>query len=133
MQLMRGCGRFIAGVAAAGAAFLVLALVSSWLELLFQRELLRGAEWAGLMDAKGGLGGQILGLNYLRNPRWVHWVATALGAAVAYAPAVLIAMLVFPKVRHGRWRGARATRCGHCGTELRGLREAKCPACGRGF
>jgi hypothetical protein len=114
------------GFLAGAALFAALLFPSRWLELRAVRELLRGAEAAGLMDLSGGLGGQILGYNYYRKPEWVHWAVWVLSAAAAYAPALACSLLLAQRIGGG----SAHTRCGRCDAVLKGLTEPRCSACG---
>jgi hypothetical protein len=110
----------------------VLAIASERPHLLVMREVLRAADWAGLVDRGGGLGGQILGYNFLRNPEWVREVARVVAAAVGFGPALVAALLVMQRVGLGPI-GWRDSVCGKCGARMRGLSEPRCAACGGEF
>jgi hypothetical protein len=126
---MAGTGRTVLGLGAAAAAFAALAYPSFWLYLLSWRELLRLAAVCGLFAQSRGLGGQILGYNYYRDPPWVHAVAMALAAMAGFGPALVASIALMRRIRGS----AEPTLCGACGSTLRGLAEPKCPACGAGF
>lgn len=121
--------RFIAGILAFFVVVLALEYPSRWGYFYGLRGCYQGAEAVGIMDPKGNLGGQVMGFNYQREPAWVHPAAAVVSATVAFAPAVLVGVIVM------RWVAgtARTTRCGACNSVLRGLKEAKCPSCGGGF
>lgn len=128
---MRPAVRWTLALGASLAAFVVLAWPCGVAHLWVWRESLRLAEFVGIMDPGGALGGQILGHNSQREPAWVHGVAAGVGALLAYTPALAVAILVL-HMAAGR-RTPRPTLCGGCGSVLRGLTEARCPKCGRGF
>lgn len=109
--------------------FATMAYAATRLYWVSIRETHRVAEWVGVMDPKGDLGGQVAGFNYQRHPSWVYPVGQALGAAVAFGPGVVISLLVMQRVGLG-WR---ATLCGKCGARMKGLDGPRCAACGGEF
>lgn len=124
--------RLALGVVASLLVFAGLSRVSQRVYWLTMRETLRSAERVGIMDPNGNLGGQILGYNYQREPRWVHEVGRVLAAAAGYGPAMVLSLLVLHRVGVGRF-GWRDTMCGKCGVRMQGLSEPRCAACGREF
>jgi hypothetical protein len=104
------------GVLVAAVVFCAMAYASSRLYWITIRETHRAAEWVGIMDPNGDLGGQVARFNYQRNPRWVYPVGQVMGAAVAYGPALVAALLVMERVERGSWR---ASVCGKCGARMR--------------
>lgn len=132
---MRPGARTVAAVCVGGAVFLAAANLSPWgwslgrVHLLAKRELYELLEAVRVMDTSAGLGGQVYGHNFARDPAWAHWVVGGLAAAAGYGPALVASVLVARRVRGDRVR----TVCGKCGAELRGLKEAKCPVCGAGL
>lgn len=62
--------------------------------------------------------------------RQAGWAAAAGGAYGAAAGAYWAMCVPLGRTRVFGYRGE--TRCGGCGYGLRGLREARCPECGRG-
>jgi hypothetical protein len=123
---MKGRARLILGVTAAAALFASLAWYSFDLSLRARREVYRAAEFAGLMNPTGPLGGQIKGFNYQRNPAWVHLVASVLGAAAGFGPVLVATLLLYHRIAYGPFA---ATLCGRCGATLRNLAEPRCPRC----
>lgn len=84
------------------------------------------AEWAGVLDAKGGA---------VTRPVW--WGATVYGAAFVVPVLLSLAAAGFYAQRAGealgRWRLARANRCTGCGYSLHELEyedAPRCPECG---
>lgn len=122
--------RVILGLAASAVAFGAIAYASSRLYWITLRETHRAAEWVGIMDPNGDLGGQVAGFNYQRHPRWVYSVGQVAGAAVAFGPGLVVSLLVLERVGFGR---ARVSVCGKCGARMRGLKEPRCAACGVEF
>jgi hypothetical protein len=121
--------RPLLGILGAAAVFLLLAYPCFILNLYCLRECYRLATLAGLLDPSAGLGGQILGFNYARNPEWVRSVCGVVATLIGFAPAVTAGLWIFERVARGpiHWR---ATICGRCGDVLHGLQKPKCPACG---
>jgi hypothetical protein len=117
-------------VLAGAALFAAAASPSFWLSLVGMRETYRLAEMTRVMDRSKGLGGQVLGYNYLRSPEWVHPLARASGAAAGFGPALIASLLLFERIAHGP---LRVTLCGNCGRRLRGLTEPACPFCSATF
>jgi hypothetical protein len=98
---------------------------SSWARLFAMREIYLATEAIGLMDPSAGLGGQVLGHNFARDPRWVHPAVSGIAGAVGFGPALVVSLLAMSRIagRGGTW-------CGRCGAELKDLVEARCSACG---
>ncbi len=111
------------------ACFAAAAVPLSWARLFVVREGYRLAEFVGVMDAGGSLGGQVMGFNYQRDPSWVHGAVWFAATLVVFGPAVAAVLAL---ATPGGVRG-RQTLCGRCGGVLRGLTEPKCPHCGGGF
>jgi hypothetical protein len=121
-----GTSRRVWPAAAVGAGiFLTLYWPSSWGRLIAMREFYRAAEAVGVMDPRAGLGGQVLGRNFARDPRWLHPLISGAAGAAGFGPALVLSLLAI-----SRLAGRRATWCGRCGAELRNLAEARCPSCG---
>lgn len=116
-------------LAAGLGIFVALCYPCAVARLYAVREGFRLAEWVGLMDPTGALGGQVMGFNYQREPVWVHWVVWMVATLLVFGPVVVGVLAV---ATPGAVR-ARATLCGRCGSVLRGLAEPRCPRCGGGF
>jgi hypothetical protein len=96
-------GRMLLAIMAGLAILLALYEPCRIGSLYAVRELLRLAHAAGLMDTRGGLGGQIMGFNFYRNPAWVHHATGMGGVAAAYAPAVAVMLLTTRSIARGYW------------------------------
>ena len=129
---MRRWARRALGVAAGAELFAVLAMPSARVYWVTMRETLRLAARVGIMDSGGGLGGQILGYNYLRKPAWAYDGGRVLAAAVGFGPALVLSLLVLQRVGVGRI-GWGDSVCGKCGGRILGAREPRCPVCGVEF
>ncbi|MBX3358268.1 MAG: hypothetical protein KF745_07555 [Phycisphaeraceae bacterium] len=121
--------RLILGVIAFVAVVFAAEYPLRWAYLYGVRTCCIAAEAVGIMDRAGPLGGQVMGFNFQREPAWVHGAAAVVSAAVVFAPAVLLGVVVMRRVGGG-WR---ATRCGACNRVLRGLSTPACPWCGASF
>lgn len=117
--------RPIPALLAATILFLTMAYPSFYLQLFCTREFLRLAAALGLSDSSRGLGGQILGFNYARHPRWVFHTAGFLAAAVAFIPALTASILTLRRLSGA----SRVPLCGRCGHTLQNLSEPRCPYC----
>jgi hypothetical protein len=142
---MRPMTRIIAKRAAIAAAVFVAvhSCLAMWEreELAIQGWIVRVARSAGcqpIFESRGmmwGPGGPFYGedaktrmFNWLASygPWWSELLAAFAAAMVVYA--------VCSRLERWRWLGYRGeTRCGWCGYGLKGLKEARCPECGRGF
>jgi hypothetical protein len=95
--------RMLLAIAAGLALLLALYDPSRTASYYVLREILRGAQAAGLMDTGRGLGGQVMGFNYCRHPAWVHQVAGAGAWAIAFAPALVGSLIVLRRISRERW------------------------------
>jgi hypothetical protein len=124
--------RKLLGVVIGATAMDALAWPSFWTSLVVRRECYRLAEFVGIMDPSGSLGGQVAGYNFQRSPAWVHPASEFIAAVIGFAPALALALLLMHRIGFGPL-GWRATLCGRCGAKLRGLTEPRCAACGAEF
>lgn len=132
-SLVRFIRHGFVGSVAAFLLFALLILPCKYAVLYLTREGLRLATTLGIMDETSGLGGQVLGYNYYRNPVWMHWVIGFFTAAFALGISFACCLLVAHRIRSGTERPAY---CGVCGTNIdkRGgcimtAQGLQCPEC----
>ena len=107
------------------AVFFALAW-PSWIGALnCQKWCYQAFEQVGIMHRGGPLGGQVVGFSFQRSPGWAHWAAVFISTLVAFLPALSLAALTQARIM------PRGTWCGACGGLLKGLREPRCPWCGK--
>lgn len=102
--------------------------VSRWaLEAL----ILLGKRLGYVYFQSGGYFKDMQGRVFSGPPAWFDWLwSFALGWGT-YLPPLLAALLAYHLLSARRPRPDGHTRCGPCGYILKGLREPRCPECGR--
>jgi hypothetical protein len=96
------------------AVVLVVAWVTTrlgWAQYYVLRMLYQGLEWAGWMDESKGLGGQMAGYNFWREPIWLREIANLVGTLMLIVPLLLLVLWLWERCS-ARWR---QTMCGACG------------------
>ncbi|MBU6412307.1 MAG: hypothetical protein KGS45_02440 [Planctomycetes bacterium] len=114
-----------------GAAVgLIVAWVTTrlgWAQYYVRAFLYWSLEQAGWMDKTKGLGGQIAGYNYWREPIWLREVANLVCHLIVTAPLLLVVLYLWER-RSGEWN---RTLCGSCGGG-KWNDKGMCAGCGTG-
>lgn len=111
--------------AAAGLIALWVTTRLGWAQYYVLRVLYQGLEWAGWMDKSKGLGGQVAGYNFWREPIWLRQIANLLCHLMVIAPLLLLILVLWercsarwhwkPCAACGKWNWTIATACLACG------------------
>jgi hypothetical protein len=96
-----------------------------WVRHYLLAILYRGLEVAGWMDESKGLGGQVAGYNFWREPIWLREIANLLRDWMVLMPLFLAVLFLWERCGAG-WR---QTVCGACGG-WRWNADGACAGCG---